>query len=33
MNPAAVDDSVKGIFTKDYRTLMKAVDKKAKDKR
>ena len=28
VNPTAVDDSVKNIFTKDYRKLMKAVDKK-----
>ena len=28
VNPTEVDDSVKNIFTKDYRKLMKAVDKK-----
>ena len=28
VNPTTVDDSVKNIFTKDYRKLMKAVDKK-----
>ena len=28
VDPNQVDDSVKNIFTKDYRTLMKAVDKK-----
>ena len=28
IDPNQVDDSVKNIFTKDYRSLMKAVDKK-----
>ena len=28
VNPNQVDDSIKNIFTKDYRKLMKAVDKK-----
>ena len=28
VNPTEVDDSVKNIFTKDYRKLMKAIDKK-----
>ena len=28
VDPNTVDDSVKNIFTKDYRSLMKAVDKK-----
>ena len=32
-DPSKVDDSVKNIFTKDYRTLLKAMDKKAKEKR
>ena len=28
VNPTEVDDSVKNIFTKDYRSVMKAIDKK-----
>ena len=32
-DPSQVDDSVKNIFTKDYRKLMKAVDKKSNQKR
>ena len=32
VNPKAVDDSVKNIFTKDYRSLMKKVDEKKKQK-
>ena len=28
VNPKTVDDSVKNIFTKDYRKVMKAIDKK-----
>ena len=28
VDPNQVDDSVKNIFTKDYRSLLKAVDKK-----
>ena len=28
VNPNSVDDSVKNIFTKDYRTLMKKIDEK-----
>ena len=33
VNPETVDDSVKNIFTKDYRSLMKKVDEKNKQKR
>ena len=33
MNPNTVDDSVKNIFTKDYSKVLKAMDKKAKEKR
>ena len=33
VDPNQVDDSVKNIFTKDYRSLMKKVDEKAKQKR
>ena len=33
IDPNQVDDSVKNIFTKDYRSLMKKVDKKTKQKR
>ena len=33
VNPNSVDDSVKNIFTKDYRSLMKKVDEKSKQKR
>ena len=32
-DPTQVDDSVKDIFTKDYRTLMKKVDEKTNQKR
>mgnify|MGYP003137987651 CR=1 FL=1 len=32
-NPKEVDDNVKDIFTKDYRSLMKKVDEKSKQKR
>ena len=32
-DPNQVDDSVKNIFTKDYRKLMKAVDKKSNQTR
>ena len=33
VDPKQVDDSVKDIFTKDYRSLMKKVDEKSKQKR
>ena len=33
VDPNKVDDSVKNIFTKDYRSLMKKVDEKTKQKR
>ena len=33
VNPNQVDDSVKDIFTKDYRSLMKKVDEKSKQTR
>ena len=33
VNPNQVDDSIKNIFTKDYRSIMKKVDQKAKQKR
>jgi len=33
VDPSQVDDSVKNIFTKDYRSLMKKVDEKSKQKR
>ena len=33
VDPNQVDDSVKNIFTKDYRSLMKKVDEKSKQKR
>ena len=32
VNPKVVDDSVKNIFTKDYRSLMKKLDEKKKQK-
>ena len=32
VDPKQVDDSVKNIFTKDYRKLMKAIDKKKENK-
>ena len=33
VDPTQVDDSIKNIFTKDYRAVMKAVEQKSKNKR